>query len=71
MLGYPVLMENATPSGPEPRHVLVAADDPAMRVLLGETLEREGFAVTVEETGEAVMATVERTRFDAVVLDGR
>lgn len=69
MAAYRVPMENATPSGAEPRRVLVVDGDPGMRVLLGETLEREGFAVTVAETGEAVIAAVERTRFDAVVLD--
>jgi mannose-1-phosphate guanylyltransferase len=53
----------------EARRVLVVDHDPEVRVLLGETLERAGFAVTIAETGEALITAVEQTRFDAVVLD--
>ena len=49
--------------------ILVVDDDPDMRSLLQEALEREGFAVSTEATGSAVIAAVERARFDAVVLD--
>src|SRR5438094_729954 len=51
------------------RAVLVVYRDPAARALLKQTLEREGFRVTVAETGDRVIAAVEETAFSAIVLD--
>ena len=57
------------PAQAEARRVLVVDHDPQTRVFLTETLESAGFAVTVAETGEALLTAVEQIRFDAVVLD--
>jgi diguanylate cyclase (GGDEF)-like protein/PAS domain S-box-containing protein len=51
------------------RRVLVADDDPVVRVLAARALEAMGFAVEEVEDGEAALASVERSRPDLVVLD--
>jgi diguanylate cyclase (GGDEF)-like protein/PAS domain S-box-containing protein len=49
--------------------VLVADDDPVTRLLVGEALEREGFAVTVAEGGEAALVLFAECPFDLILLD--
>src|SRR3990167_3267402 len=51
------------------RHVLVVEDDPAMASLVKDTLEREGFRVSVERSGEGALAAVEREWFDVAIVD--
>lgn len=53
----------------EPVTVLVVDDDAAMRKLLRDWLEREGFHVIEEPTADRLLAATRATRFDAVVLD--
>jgi mannose-1-phosphate guanylyltransferase len=69
MQSHMMTTESRISTQAEARRVLVVDHDPKMRVFLGETLERAGFAVTIAETGEALITAVEQTRFDAVVLD--
>ncbi len=49
--------------------VLVVDDDPAMRALLRDWLEREGYAVLEEPSGERLLAAARTARFDVVILD--
>jgi DNA-binding NtrC family response regulator len=49
--------------------VLVVDDDPAMRALLRDWLEREGYAVLEEPSGERLLAAARAARFDVVILD--
>lgn len=48
---------------------LVVDDDPAMRALLRDWLEREGFRVLEESSGERLLALAQGARFDIVILD--
>lgn len=56
-------------AGEEPVTALVVDDDPAMRALLRDWLEREGFRVIEEPSGERLLALARGTRFDVVILD--
>ena len=56
-------------AGSEPVTVLVVDDDPAMRALLRDWLEREGFHVIEEPTAERLLAAAQTARFDALILD--
>jgi len=56
-------------AGGEPVTALVVDDDPAMRALLRDWLEREGFRVLEEPSGERLLALAQGTRFDVVILD--
>lgn len=47
----------------------MADDDPVTRLLVGEALEREGFAVTVAEGGEAALVLFAECPFDLILLD--
>jgi DNA-binding NtrC family response regulator len=49
--------------------VLVVDDDPAMRALLRDWLEREGYVVLEEPSGERLLAAARAARFDVVILD--
>jgi DNA-binding NtrC family response regulator len=49
--------------------VLVVDDDPAMRTLLRDWLERDGFRVVEEPSADRLLAAARSARFDAVVLD--
>ncbi|OGK99984.1 MAG: hypothetical protein A3E31_14365 [Candidatus Rokubacteria bacterium RIFCSPHIGHO2_12_FULL_73_22] len=49
--------------------VLVVDDDPAMRALLRDWLERAGYHVLEEESGERLLVAARTARFDAVILD--
>ena len=56
-------------AGGEPVTALVVDDDPAMRALLRDWLEREGFRVIEEPSGERLLALAQGTRFDVMILD--
>ncbi len=51
------------------RHVLVVENDAAMASLVKDALEREGFRVSVERSGEGAIAAVEREWFDVAIVD--
>jgi len=51
------------------RHALVVDDEPPIRELVRGYLEREGFAVTVAEDGQAALAAARAEKPDVVVLD--
>lgn len=51
------------------RTVLVVDDDPAMRALLRDWLEREGYQVLEEPSGERLLVAARMARFDVVILD--
>lgn len=52
-----------------PVHVLLAEDDPDLRVTTRLVLERHGFAVTVAEDGAQAEALLASTPFDVALLD--
>jgi DNA-binding response OmpR family regulator len=49
--------------------ILVIDDDPAVRRLVADVLETEGFEVTTAEDGVAGLRSIEADRPDCVVLD--
>jgi len=49
--------------------VLVIDDDPEMRALLKDVLERAGHRVLQEASGEQVILSLESQRVDVVILD--
>ena len=49
--------------------VLIVEDDPEMRALLRDVLEREGHRVVDRPDGKGLATLVEREHFDVVVLD--
>jgi DNA-binding NtrC family response regulator len=52
-----------------PFTVLVVDDDPAMRALLKDWLERDGFRVIEEASADQLLLTARTTPLDVVVLD--
>lgn len=50
-------------------HILVVDDDPEIRSLLGEYLERNGFRVSLVTDGREMRRALEESRPDLVVLD--
>ena len=50
-------------------HVLVVEDDPALRVLIREILELDGYQVTTAADGLEALATLPAGRPDLVLLD--
>jgi len=52
-----------------PATLLIVEDDPEMRAVLKDFLEREGHRVIPEASGERAIAAVESERIDAVILD--
>jgi CheY-like chemotaxis protein len=56
---------NSTPAP----HILVADDQPDVREALRLLLKGEGFAIETVSSPAAVLAAVQRTDFDAVLLD--
>jgi DNA-binding NtrC family response regulator len=53
----------------EPFTVLVVDDDPAMRALLKDWLERDGFRVIEEPSADRLLVAAKTTPLDVVVLD--
>lgn len=51
--------------------ILIVDDDAAWRLLLEDTLRREGFRVIGESRGDRVMATIDLHRPEVVVLDNQ
>lgn len=49
--------------------VLIIEDDVAMRAVLRDVLEREGYRVTERPDGSDLPVVAERERFDVVILD--
>ncbi len=49
--------------------ILIVDDDPELRRLIGEFLERHGFDVTVAADAVAMDAVLERRKIDLIVLD--
>ena len=58
-----------TPAMERADHVLVVDDDAAIRKLLGEYLERNGFRVSLAIDGAEMRRALDRSRPDLVVLD--
>jgi CheY-like chemotaxis protein len=52
-----------------PRHILLVDDDHALRLLLTELLEEEGFQVTPAADGEAALAVLQTTVPDVLLTD--
>jgi diguanylate cyclase (GGDEF)-like protein len=50
-------------------HVLVADDDPTLRLLMQAALEAQGFAVTLAQDGDEALSMFNENRPDMVVLD--
>jgi DNA-binding response OmpR family regulator len=49
--------------------VLLLDDDPSMQRLLAMLLRREGFRVEIVSTGKQAMEKIQRTDYDALLLD--
>lgn len=67
-------MITAAPSGQRPpqgvsARLLIVDDDPQMRAMLRQALERHGFEVHEAASGETVLPALEALRPDAIVLD--
>lgn len=52
-----------------PARLLIVDDDPQMRAMLRQALERHGFEVHEAASGEQVLQALESARPDAIVLD--
>lgn len=52
-----------------PDHILVVDDDPEIRHLLTQYLEKNGYRVTAVAEGSGMHMTLERTHVDLIVLD--
>lgn len=52
-----------------PARLLIVDDDPQMRAMLRQALERHGFEVHEAASGEQVLQALESVRPDAIVLD--
>jgi len=50
-------------------HILVVDDDPEIRHLLRQYLEKNGYQVTAVAEGGGMWMTLERSRVDLIVLD--
>ena len=51
------------------QHIVVCDDEPDIRETVGEYLERQGYDITLAESGEALRAILAERDADAVVLD--
>lgn len=51
------------------RYALVVDDDPAIRVMVGKILQREGFSTDAAADGAEALALLERSSYHLVVLD--
>ena len=50
-------------------HILLIEDNPVNRRLAQHVLEKEGYTVVAEDNGAAALKTLERKRFDLVLMD--
>ncbi|OHA09763.1 MAG: hypothetical protein A3A44_02640 [Candidatus Sungbacteria bacterium RIFCSPLOWO2_01_FULL_60_25] len=53
----------------KPKNILVIEDQPLIADILANALKRSGYAVTEVTTAEDAFAEMQRTRFDAILLD--
>jgi two-component system, OmpR family, phosphate regulon response regulator OmpR len=60
---YPVGMET------RPHHIYVVEDDPSLRDMLADYLEKQGLVVTVMSTAEDLLRRINRLRPNLIVLD--
>ncbi len=51
------------------QHIVVCDDEPDIRETVGEYLERQGYEISLAESGEALRAILGERNADAVVLD--
>jgi two-component system phosphate regulon response regulator OmpR len=51
------------------QHIVVCDDEPDIRETVGEYLERQGYDVSLAESGDALRAIADQREVDAVVLD--
>ncbi|MBV8031106.1 MAG: response regulator [Betaproteobacteria bacterium] len=63
------LEEYAKRAGARKLRILAADDNPVNRDVLRRILERAGHEVTLVEDGDAALDELERSRYDAVILD--
>jgi two-component system, OmpR family, phosphate regulon response regulator OmpR len=54
---------------PRPHHLYVVEDDPALRDMLAQYLEKQGLSVTTMTNAEELLRRIHRLRPDLVVLD--
>jgi two-component system, OmpR family, phosphate regulon response regulator OmpR len=52
-----------------PHHLFIVEDDPALRDMLAEYLEKQGLAVTTMTSAEELLRRIHRLRPDLIVLD--
>jgi twitching motility two-component system response regulator PilH len=52
-----------------PRHILIVEDNQVDRTRLEQLLAANGFQVSTAENGEQAIASVKRTRPDAILMD--
>lgn len=57
--------------GPQPSHVLIVDDEPAISKALGTALTRAGFRVTLALSGDTAMTVVRDQPVDVLVVDFR
>ena len=57
------------PEGTKQLRVLIVDDDPSMLILLPKVLRRKGFDVAAAEDADIAELVLEKTQFDAVILD--
>ena len=63
-------MDNAPPIGrTEHGRILVVDDDLQIRLLVARILQRQGFEVALAEDGRRMLASIERSRPDLILLD--
>jgi len=67
--GKPANFQDTTMAMDEPLRVLVIDDDKNLATVIGESLERKGYAVTVATSGKAGTAKIEAEEFDIVLTD--
>jgi DNA-binding response OmpR family regulator len=53
----------------DPKHILIAEDDPSIRLVLVDVLESEGYRVAVATHGEEALALFEAEAIDLAILD--
>ncbi|MGZ0708038.1 response regulator transcription factor [Coraliomargarita sp. W4R53] len=53
----------------DPKHILIAEDDPSIRLVLVDILESEGYRVAVATNGEEALALFESEAPDLAILD--
>jgi two-component system, OmpR family, phosphate regulon response regulator OmpR len=60
---------NVVDTEPRPHHLYIVEDDPALRSMLAEYLEKQGLSVTTMPSAEDMLRRMDRLRPDLIVLD--